>query len=430
MTDDMVATPEDAMNVIRLGAADRMKVKVTKHGFDGARAICAMLSSAGLTPVLGHVFEMGLAAIAEAQFAACTPGLAMPCEIGSMAPMGSHADIVGNDLRKGAGLSWPYPKASAWAPTWIGSVFEGSRADDVARRNRGGGAVRPVRALWIATALGLPYMGDYAPGSGFLPLWLGVGLLVFRHPCRGERSRSRRRAVRRSLAQGRGSDARSFVCVAVIDTAGIRGRRRCLPAVPAARSGEGILANVARRERAAPSRFSLACFACGCKCRCPRVLGDSRMKRPPRSLRAPRRGCVSPLGRPGGTDMEAFANLAQGFAVLLQLKYLGFCFAGVLVGQIIGALPGIGPSAAIAILLPLTFGGDPTGSIIMFAGIYYGAQYGGTLTSVLVSIPGESSTVMTSLDGYQMARNGRAGVALGMAAIALVHRGNRSRRSD
>ena len=99
MTDDMVATPEDAMNVIRLGAADRVKVKVTKHGFDGARAICAMLPSAGLTPVLGHVFEMGLAAIAEAQFAACTPGLAMPCEIGSMAPMGTHADIVTNDLR-------------------------------------------------------------------------------------------------------------------------------------------------------------------------------------------------------------------------------------------------------------------------------------------------------------------------------------------
>ena len=121
--------------------------------------------------------------------------------------------------------------------------------------------------------------------------------------------------------------------------------------------------------------------------------------------------------------MDALTHLAQGFGVLLQLKYLGFCLAGVLVGQIIGALPGIGPSAAIAILLPLTFGGDATGSIIMFAGIYYGAQYGGTFTSVLVSIPGESSTVMTSLDGYQMARNGRAGAALGMAAIASFFAG-------
>ncbi len=109
--------------------------------------------------------------------------------------------------------------------------------------------------------------------------------------------------------------------------------------------------------------------------------------------------------------------------MVLQLKYFGFCLAGVLVGQVIGALPGIGPSAAIAILLPLTFGGDAAGSIIMFAGIYYGAQYGGTLTSVLVSIPGESSTVMTSLDGYQLARKGRAGAALGIAAIGSFFAG-------
>jgi muconate cycloisomerase len=126
MTDDMVATPEEAMNVIRLGAADRVKVKVTKHGFDGARAICAMLAAAGLVPVLGHVFELGLAAIAEAQFAACTPGLALPCEIGSMAPMGSAADIVTNALRPeagfiavpdgpglGAAIDWPRLRAGA-----------------------------------------------------------------------------------------------------------------------------------------------------------------------------------------------------------------------------------------------------------------------------------------------------------------------------
>jgi L-alanine-DL-glutamate epimerase-like enolase superfamily enzyme len=114
------------MNVIRLGAADRVKVKVTKHGFDGARAICAMLAAAGLVPVLGHVFELGLAAIAEAQFAACTPGLALPCEIGSMAPMGSAADIVTNALRPeagfiavpdgpglGAAIDWPRLRAGA-----------------------------------------------------------------------------------------------------------------------------------------------------------------------------------------------------------------------------------------------------------------------------------------------------------------------------
>jgi len=115
--------------------------------------------------------------------------------------------------------------------------------------------------------------------------------------------------------------------------------------------------------------------------------------------------------------MEVLANLAHGFAIAFTPTNLLFCFLGVLLGQAIGALPGIGPSAGIAILMPLTFGGDPIAAVIMFAGIYYGAQYGGTITSVLVSIPGESSTVMTSIDGYQMARNGRAGAALGIAAI-------------
>jgi putative tricarboxylic transport membrane protein len=93
------------------------------------------------------------------------------------------------------------------------------------------------------------------------------------------------------------------------------------------------------------------------------------------------------------------------------------CFLGVLLGQIVGILPGIGPAAAIALLLPITFGMEATGAIIMFAGIYYGSQYGGTLTSVLISVPGESSTVMTAVDGYQMALKGRAGVALGISAI-------------
>jgi putative tricarboxylic transport membrane protein len=116
--------------------------------------------------------------------------------------------------------------------------------------------------------------------------------------------------------------------------------------------------------------------------------------------------------------METLALVGKGFAIAFQAKYLLFCLAGVLMGQIIGALPGIGPSAGISILMPLTFGGDAIGSTIMFAGIYYGAQYGGTITSVLVRIPGESSTVMTSLDGYELAQQGRAGPTLGIAAVA------------
>jgi putative tricarboxylic transport membrane protein len=115
--------------------------------------------------------------------------------------------------------------------------------------------------------------------------------------------------------------------------------------------------------------------------------------------------------------MSVIADLAAGFAGALTPWNLMMCFAGVFAGQIVGALPGIGPSSAIALLLPLTFGGDPTSAIILFAGIYYGAQYGGTLTSVLISVPGEPSSVMTAIDGHQMALQGRAGTALGIAAI-------------
>jgi putative tricarboxylic transport membrane protein len=115
--------------------------------------------------------------------------------------------------------------------------------------------------------------------------------------------------------------------------------------------------------------------------------------------------------------MDAISSLMSGFAAALTPTHIAMCFLGVLLGQIVGILPGIGPAAAIALLLPITFGMEATGAIIMFAGIYYGSQYGGTLTSVLISVPGESSTVMTAVDGYQMALKGRAGVALGISAI-------------
>src|SRR6185436_19361295 len=122
-------------------------------------------------------------------------------------------------------------------------------------------------------------------------------------------------------------------------------------------------------------------------------------------------------GGSAGHLIELLGQLAQGFVAALTPMNLLMCLLGVVLGQIIGVLPGIGPSAAIALLLPLTYGSSPTAAIILFAGIYYGAQYGGTLTSVLISVPGEPSTVMTSIDGYQMALQGRAGVALGIAAI-------------
>ena len=115
-------------------------------------------------------------------------------------------------------------------------------------------------------------------------------------------------------------------------------------------------------------------------------------------------------------------NLALGFDTAFSLQNLAFCFFGCLLGTLVGVLPGIGPIATIAMLLPFTFHLDPTGALIMLAGIYYGAQYGGSTTAILVNIPGEATSVVTVLDGHQMARQGRAGVALGIAASPLSSR--------
>jgi len=115
--------------------------------------------------------------------------------------------------------------------------------------------------------------------------------------------------------------------------------------------------------------------------------------------------------------MEILQSLFLGFSVAATPLNLLYCFLGTVAGTIIGALPGIGPSAGCAILLPLTFGMGPTSAMILMAGIYCGAMYGGTITSVLINVPGESSSVMTTLDGYQMALQGRAGAALGIAAF-------------
>ncbi len=122
--------------------------------------------------------------------------------------------------------------------------------------------------------------------------------------------------------------------------------------------------------------------------------------------------------------MELFHNLAYGFSVSLSLQNLLYCFTGVLVGTLIGVLPGIGPLATIAMLLPLTFKVPPVAALIMLAGIYYGAQYGGSTTSILVNIPGETSSGVTCIDGYPMARQGRAGPALAIAAIGSFFAGS------
>ena len=115
--------------------------------------------------------------------------------------------------------------------------------------------------------------------------------------------------------------------------------------------------------------------------------------------------------------MELFDNLALGFETAVRLENLFYCFVGVALGTAVGVLPGIGPTATIALLLPVTFTLEPVTAIIMVAGIYYGAQYGGSTTAILINLPGESSAAVTAIDGHEMARNGRAGPALATAAI-------------
>src|SRR3989475_9512921 len=136
----------------------------------------------------------------------------------------------------------------------------------------------------------------------------------------------------------------------------------------------------------------------------PRVKGRAQGAAPRRSL-----------GRL--TVVDLLHGLAYGLSVSLQPPNLTACFVGVFVGTLIGVLPGIGPVATMSLLLPITFAMSPTASIIMMAGIYYGAMYGGSTTSILVNIPGEAASVVTCIDGYQMARQGRAGPALGIAAL-------------
>jgi len=121
--------------------------------------------------------------------------------------------------------------------------------------------------------------------------------------------------------------------------------------------------------------------------------------------------------------MELFHNLVFGFSVALTGQNLLYCFVGCLLGTLIGVLPGIGPLATIAMLLPLTYNVPPVAAIIMLAGIYYGAMYGGSTTSILVNLPGETASVITCLDGYQMARQGRAGAALAIAALGSFFAG-------
>ena len=121
--------------------------------------------------------------------------------------------------------------------------------------------------------------------------------------------------------------------------------------------------------------------------------------------------------------MDLIANLSLGFSTALSMQNVLYAFVGCVLGTLIGVLPGLGPVATIAMLLPATYGLNPTTALIMLAGIFYGAQYGGSTTAILVNLPGESSSVVTAIDGYQMARQGRAGLALFTAGFGSFFAG-------
>src|SRR5688572_28866824 len=121
--------------------------------------------------------------------------------------------------------------------------------------------------------------------------------------------------------------------------------------------------------------------------------------------------------------MELFDNLGLGFETALRVENLLYCFIGVVLGTAVGVLPGIGPTATIALLLPITFNFEPVSALIMLAGIYYGAQYGGSTTAILINLPGESSSAVTAIDGHEMALKGRAGAALATAALGSFFAG-------
>ena len=122
--------------------------------------------------------------------------------------------------------------------------------------------------------------------------------------------------------------------------------------------------------------------------------------------------------------MELLDNLSLGFGAAFTLQNLLYAFIGCLLGTLIGVLPGVGPVATIAMLLPATYGLPPVAALIMLAGIYYGSQYGGSTTAILVNLPGESSSVVTVIDGHQMAKNGRAGAALAAAGLGSFFAGS------
>ena len=262
-------------------------------------------------------------------------------------------------------------------------------------------ALAALGAYIVLEAHGWDYMTEDGPGPGFFPPWYGslmVALSLRPRAALGPAQPRGRCARRRALA-------RSGARVPLLD--GVRREHRAHErdgfTVALALLAWFIVAVMARRPQRVAVPVALggaalfyAVFVFGLDRTC-RGAGSSEPRGPPWKSRA-----VSSRASRSATTPASLA----------------MCVVGVVLGTVIGMLPGLGPPATIAMLLPLTFRSSPTSAMIMLAGIYYGAKYGGSTTSILLNVPGESSSVVTCIDGYQMARKGRAGAALGMAAIS------------
>ncbi len=253
------------------------------------------------------------------------------------------------------------------------------------------------------------YWGENGPGSAFLPFWLGVVMAVL--------------AAMLLVGALRSDDPGAAVAAA---------RRRTAPARARPRRDHRVRRLAERRRH--DDRHGAVPRRPDALPRSPAVAADDRRRARRRRIELPRLRALAACAvahRPVrllSAAMDFLANLSLGFSVALTPFNLLMATCGVVIGILIGALPGIGPPSGVALLLPLTFGMDPTSGIIMLAALYAGTMYGGTITSVLINTPGESASVVTCIDGHQMALQGRAGAGARHRRDRLVHRRDDRRR--
>ena len=266
--------------------------------------------------------------------------------------------------------------------------------------------LRRLRRRLRLRRVGLPARHGLPHGAGLLP----AGARAASSASSASRSSSRRASPRRPRAsRSAPSPGAASSCSSPRSSSSVR--RCAASASPRRSSAPRLLSALASRRTA---RCTALVIAVGADALC-----IARLHRRPRAA-GPALRPLAPLLSPDGAPRPPRASASRPRSRPVNLLY---CFVGVLLGTLVGVLPGIGPTATIAMLLPITFTFEPVTALIMLAGIYYGAQYGGSTTAILINLPGESSSAVTAIDGYQMARKGRAGPALATAALGSFFAG-------